>query len=1665
MQTLTRLIHRLGSGPRPVLLAGALLLALQLLGPGAWAQTFSHPGLLHTQADFTRMQTKVAAGAEPWTSGYNRLASNSLSSLTRNFTNPVPSTVYRGFNGTNPENYPSMFRDIAAAYATALRWKVTGDVAYANKSIAILNAWSQNLTAIDGTSDKYLAAGIYGYEFANVGEIMRDYSGWAPADFLRFQNMMRNLFYPMNHDFLVNHNGTCSTAYWANWDLCNTASMLAIGVLCDDRAIYNEALDYYKHGNGSGAFNQLIPYYYGNLAQWQEAGRDQGHTALGVALAGSLAQMAYNQGDDLFAYGNNALLKAFEYIAKYNLGYEVPYTTYRNCAGIIQTVISTDQRGNVRPVWELVYNHYVNLKGLSAPHIALQAQRLRPEGGGGNYDPNSGGYDQLGYGTLAYSLDEPARPSTQTITFPALPAQAYGAPDFSPGATASSGLPVTYSVLNPTIASVTSTGQLRVLRPGTTTVYAQQLGDATYNPAPVASQTLTVNQVPGTTDGTWSNTAGTITSAISSTSGSPNLTWAGQTFVVGEHLKLNAPVPGGFTAGTIYTVVAISNGGSTFQLALQPGGTAITATSTISNGVGQRVQKWSVATNWSGGTLPGGPNATATFGATSFANVPSVSLDGNITIGNLVYAANGTSELVLASGLNNGQLTFAVPSGTPTLTMINSGTRKLFMGQAVNNARVPLRFAGTQGLNITTPLLGGTSYAGLRIQAAMDWSNFSGTLSLLAGTIELHNTTGSTTAANNVLLPAQRLSLGVDGQAVLVYTGNGNQASTQTVGALDGTPDAFIFAKNFLTGSNATLVVGADNQDGSYAGTLGTSPLNIVQDQGLLHLEKVGTGTQFISGVIKNGITGSSASAVRVRDGKLVLQGANEYQGGTTVFGGTLEVNGSVVSPVVAQAGTVAGSGTYATTLTVGTGAGTGATLAPGSGGIGTLTATGAVSLLADATFAAEFSAAAGTMDQLVANGLTLTNTSLTLTNVAGNGTLPLGSSFVLVNNTGAAAVAGIFQGQPEGSTLTVGSTILRLSYLGGTGNDVTLTAVASANTVVWTGNSSTDWNTAANWLPATLPTAATDVVVPGTAGRQPTLSSAQTVRGLALGTGALLTTTSTGTLTLLGDLTNNGGALAGQGTVALGGSSAQTLGGTAPLAFENLTVGAASATLSGPVTVQRLLTLNGNLATNGNLTLLSNAAGTAMVVNSGSAEVAGNVTVQRYIDPAANAGAGYRHYSSPVRATTVADLTTSGFTPVVNPAYNSGSTTNFPTVFGYDETRLTPGAAAFDRGWFSPSALTDALTPGRGYTVNVPATQTVDFVGVLGNGPVSLSNLTRGTQPESGWHLLGNPYPAPLNWDAVSRTGVDGAVYVYHSTGQYAGTYSSYVAGSGGVGTNGGTNQLAAMQGFFVRTSTAGTPGAVSFANQARLTSYASPVFNRTTSANPLVRLQLQPAAGAADEAVVYFAPGATTGFDSQFDAYKLPVGGTALLASELSAAQSLSINGLPVLTGADVVVNLRVATSQSGSYTLRAAELLNLPTGTVVYLRDAQTGTLTDLQLTPNYACTLTAGAPATGRFSLLLTQQRVTATAVAQLGQQVSVYPNPAHDQVTIGLPTALNGQAVRVRVLNALGQTVRQEQWTARTGTERVLLLDGLAKGVYTLQLLTPAGTISKRLVCE
>ena len=153
----------------------------------------------------------------------------------------------------------------------AIRWKVTGDAAFGTAAVNVINAWSSTLKEISGNSDKYLASGIYGYQFANAAEILRDFDGFSDDDLAAAAAMLTDVFYPMNHRFFLEHNDAADDHYWANWDLANMATMLAAGILADNQTMFDEAVNYFYNGTGNGAIEKLFWIVYDDgTAQVQE---------------------------------------------------------------------------------------------------------------------------------------------------------------------------------------------------------------------------------------------------------------------------------------------------------------------------------------------------------------------------------------------------------------------------------------------------------------------------------------------------------------------------------------------------------------------------------------------------------------------------------------------------------------------------------------------------------------------------------------------------------------------------------------------------------------------------------------------------------------------------------------------------------------------------------------------------------------------------------------------------------------------------------------------------------------------------------------------------------------------------------------------------------------------------------------------------------------------------------------------------------------------------------------------------------------------------------------------------------------------------------------------------------------------------------------------------
>jgi hypothetical protein len=383
----------------------AWVMFFQLLSMVVVCQPFVHPGILHGTAGLSQMKDAVMNKNGLRYAGYGKFIQDPASQFTYKMQGPMDTV------GRNPTVGQAIYdNDANAAHQNAVMWAITGDRRYAEKSIEIINAWTLRLKSITGR-DAVLMAGLGPFIMLNAAEIIRyTNAGWAEADVLMAEKHFETVVYPVIKNYAPFANG--------NWDAAAIKTCMAIGVFCNSRPIFEDAVRYYTSGWGNGC---ITNYIINNQGQIQESGRDQPHSQLGIGMLAECCAIAWNQGLDLYGYKDDLLLKGFEYTAKYNLGNDdMPFQEWLDRTGKYHHFkISDKGRGQLRPLYNQVYQHYVLLQGIAAPYVSEAAKKISPEG------PGRPGADHPGYGTLYFSASNPPAQKeqiAQPITLPAAPA-------------------------------------------------------------------------------------------------------------------------------------------------------------------------------------------------------------------------------------------------------------------------------------------------------------------------------------------------------------------------------------------------------------------------------------------------------------------------------------------------------------------------------------------------------------------------------------------------------------------------------------------------------------------------------------------------------------------------------------------------------------------------------------------------------------------------------------------------------------------------------------------------------------------------------------------------------------------------------------------------------------------------------------------------------------------------------------------------------------------------------------------------------------------------------------------------------------------------------------------------------------------------------------------
>ncbi|MET4074790.1 IPT/TIG domain-containing protein [Hymenobacter sp. UYCo722] len=1256
--------------------------------------------------------------------------------------------------------------------------------------------------------------------------------------------------------------------------------------------------------------------------------------------------------------------------------------------------------------------------------------------------------------------------------------------------------------LTATVPAGASTGSVTVTTPGGT---SNGLAFTVAAPAPSLSSLSPATGPVGT------SVVITGTGFTGATSVSFNGTAAA--FTVNSATQLTATVPAGATTGNV-TVAAPGGTSNGLPFAVLPPAPTLTNLSPSSGPLGTSV-------TLTGTSLTGTTSVSFNGSSASFVVNSATQLTATVPAG----ASTGLVTVTTPGGSSNG-ITFSVTAPVPVLSSLSPTSGP----------------AGTSVTIIGTGLTGTTavSFNGLAAPFAV----------VNAGTITATVPAGATTGLVTVTTPggtSNGLAFSVTIPASTITALSPTSGPVGTTVIITGTNLTGATGVTF-NGVSAALVVNSATQLTTTVPGGATTGSVVVHTPG-----GPSNGILFTVVPAAPTLTGISPNSSPV--GTTVIITGTNLTGTTAVSfngtGATFTVNSATQLTALVPTGATSGPVTVATLgglsnavgFTVAVPTSTITTLSPSSGGIGTTVVitgtnfTGAGSVTFNGVSAPFTLNSPTQITTVVPFGATFGPVVVTVSG-SSNGLiftvippLPLILSFapmggpvgVVVTITGTDFVgttAVAFNGVSAVFTFVSGTVLTATVPAGATSGPITVTTAGG------TGTSSTSFSVFTPILPSLTvstvqvipPGAYNDITITGTG--EGTLGGAVSVVGtftvqadgifddgcqlltgsgsFTLAAGATLRTCSpggisasgaTGSIQVTGIRTFSPDA-----SYVYDGTVAQLTGSGLPANVRNLTVNnAPGVSLTQDLALARVLTLQaGNLSLGAsNLLLLSNAAGTAMVVNRGSGRVqptgtgTGRATMQRFItlDPAQPyTGPGYRHYSPPVANTTVADLAVPGlYAPLANPAYNALPTpalplAQFPNVFDYQESRITPAFPDFVTGFRSPTSPSDALVPTAGYTVNIAPAATVDLSGLLNTGPLTTGPLTRGATANSGWQFLGNPYPAPLDWAVVEATpgalptGLGAAIYVFEPTSQYGGFYRSYV---GGVGTGGFAGVLPAMQGFFVR-ATQAVPGGFTFQDLFRVTTYQNPPFRRQTAGadpRPRLRLTLSPTAGPVgllDETLVYFDPAATaTGTDAAFDAPKLPNSNQLGLASRMPgppASEVLAINGLPpALLAAGTRLPLELALPAAGPYQLHTTELANFDPALPLALLDLATGTRTDLRLVPTYAFTAAQAGALVGRFELLL-GRTATATTGRVPASAFRVWPNPvASGEARLHIALASNAPAATAVLRTILGQPVRTQ--ALHNGTTE-LPTNGLATGTYLLTVQVPGEPgVTQRVLVE
>jgi hypothetical protein len=332
-------------------------------------------------------------------------------------------------------------------------------------------------------------------------------------------------------------------------------------------------------------------------------------------------------------------------------------------------------------------------------------------------------------------------------------------------------------------------------------------------------------------------------------------------------------------------------------------------------------------------------------------------------------------------------------------------------------------------------------------------------------------------------------------------------------------------------------------------------------------------------------------------------------------------------------------------------------------------------------------------------------------------------------------------------------------------------------------------------------------------------------------------------------------------------------------------------------------------------------------------------------------------------------------------------------------------------------------------------------MTGTVNIGDVNLSLLTGGTGNNSGFNLVGNPYPSPVDISAVvfASTGEAFINKTVYTRNPQSGSYTTQLLASGTP------YSIPSYAAVFIRNIGAGNV-TLPFTEARKATTSSLTTFKNGLTNIALFEFKI--GGIVYDNLNIGFDENASSLFENKLDAIKL--------SNDSFNFSAITSNGEYVCTDFRPFINegkIKLFTNiKSGSTEVEInATTVDLPAGKDLFFVDQFTNKTIKVDTKFKYTFTIDANNPNTfGSERFYLTTSMGTGANEIAKESFCSIYPNPTTDILNIALSSSKEGNYTYT-VLNQLGQTILSGDLMLVNGKPASIKTQDISNGVYFLKI--------------